>query len=928
MKETSAPVCTARLISPTALLARPGGRTRAPSRRTRLEEGSRRPRPPPPRSRAPCRRGLLELEEPAGDHQLRAAPCPRRRDQPLRAAGAGQHAQAHLGQADLARALRARCGGRRPWRPRARRPRSGRSGRRSRAWASARGGSASRWRAGRSSTWTAARPTASIRMSAPAQKNFSPAPAGRSTCTPSSMRAVEDRGVELPHHVVRVRVGGRVGERQDGDAVRDVVAHRGIGHRLLRARSYRMADGPDINAHRLVIAAAGVGPSAAPRSFLHLRKRRRPGSASISLIRLCGLLRAERARDLLKKTEVRARRRATDPRRGLMALATQNLRRARLTALPASGHQPSRVEIVENPIVAQGSDAGRRGRAHVQHALRDEDLGPRAGAVPRLPRRGGKASGSSARWRTRPAWTATAVRLRGAGGLRSSRPRRSSVNRSKKALKVRRHRLAFATRWGAGRPEAVRLRSGRHAGAGAAPRRTTQGRQGTFGSARPRPAVPEVRRSLRSRRHRVTAACGHCSSLLILSARAADEDLRRRRRSRAARRHPPDRHQLPRPGRARRRSSRAATPTARAIRRRSPSSRAGWPRSRSPCRRASASWTRIASRSRIGTSRAQLVQSIVGRAGDGAQARPPARLRRRAHGAGLRHGQGRPAGPRPPALPSARAAPDREGPARARDPFLPLGAGVAAVVPGDRQVEGPRPGAGPPGRDAPGRASRRGASSSTGRIGWRACKVDGPITWVLVDGCFEGIAGHPDEHEARAIGSRPFVIRSARRRVLPARGDRGLSLPGLRPRVRLRARGARRRVPQLPPRARSRSRRACASSRIRARGSGRRGSTATTSPSGATSSGSRSRGPRPSRASRTTRACDLPAGPWPAGFGPPRRDAPVGARPPPPGQPSSGTRRSRDLVERLSPRSHGFSRLTTTRSRWASHCRRPGRPAR
>jgi len=59
-----------------------------------------------------------------------------------------------------------------------------------------------------------------------------------------------------------------------------------------------------------------------------------------------------------------------------MALATQNLRRARLAALPASGHQPSRVEIVENPIVAQDPTLGAEVEAHVQHALRDEDLGP------------------------------------------------------------------------------------------------------------------------------------------------------------------------------------------------------------------------------------------------------------------------------------------------------------------------------------------------------------------------------------------------------------------------------------------------------------------------------------------------------------------------------------------------------------------------
>ena len=30
-------------------------------------------------------------------------------------------------------------------------------------------------------------------------------------------------------------------------------------------------------------------------------------------------------------------------------------------------------------------------------------------------------------------------------------------------------------------------------------------------------------------------------------------------------------------------------------------------------------------------------------------------------------------------------------------------------------------------------------------------QVDGPLTWVLIDGCFQGIAGYPDEHEAVAI---------------------------------------------------------------------------------------------------------------------------------------------------------------------------------
>jgi hypothetical protein len=61
---------------------------------------------------------------------------------------------------------------------------------------------------------------------------------------------------------------------------------------------------------------------------------------------------------------------------GLMAVAAQNLRRARLVALPASGHQASRVEIMENPIVAQDPRLGAEVEAQVRHALRDEDLGP------------------------------------------------------------------------------------------------------------------------------------------------------------------------------------------------------------------------------------------------------------------------------------------------------------------------------------------------------------------------------------------------------------------------------------------------------------------------------------------------------------------------------------------------------------------------
>jgi len=59
-----------------------------------------------------------------------------------------------------------------------------------------------------------------------------------------------------------------------------------------------------------------------------------------------------------------------------MAFATPNLRRARLAALPASGHQASRVEIVENPIVAQDPALGAEVEAQVRHVLRDEDLGP------------------------------------------------------------------------------------------------------------------------------------------------------------------------------------------------------------------------------------------------------------------------------------------------------------------------------------------------------------------------------------------------------------------------------------------------------------------------------------------------------------------------------------------------------------------------
>src|SRR4029450_4139051 len=47
-----------------------------------------------------------------------------------------------------------------------------------------------------------------------------------------------------------------------------------------------------------------------------------------------------------------------------------------LAALPGSGHEPSMVEIVENPIVAQDPTLGADVEAQVRHALRDEDLGP------------------------------------------------------------------------------------------------------------------------------------------------------------------------------------------------------------------------------------------------------------------------------------------------------------------------------------------------------------------------------------------------------------------------------------------------------------------------------------------------------------------------------------------------------------------------
>ena len=56
------------------------------------------------------------------------------------------------------------------------------------------------------------RPSLSMPMSAPAQKNFSPAPRSTMTCTASSMRASRMACVELAHHLVGVGVGGRVVE--------------------------------------------------------------------------------------------------------------------------------------------------------------------------------------------------------------------------------------------------------------------------------------------------------------------------------------------------------------------------------------------------------------------------------------------------------------------------------------------------------------------------------------------------------------------------------------------------------------------------------------------------------------------------------------------------------------------------------------------
>jgi hypothetical protein len=60
-----------------------------------------------------------------------------------------------------------------------------------------------------------------------------------------------------------------------------------------------------------------------------------------------------------------------------MAMATQQTgrNRARLSALPAAGHAGSRIEIVENPIVAQNPALAADVEEEVHRALRDEDLG-------------------------------------------------------------------------------------------------------------------------------------------------------------------------------------------------------------------------------------------------------------------------------------------------------------------------------------------------------------------------------------------------------------------------------------------------------------------------------------------------------------------------------------------------------------------------
>ena len=61
-----------------------------------------------------------------------------------------------------------------------------------------------------------------------------------------------------------------------------------------------------------------------------------------------------------------------------MATVTQNAgrSRARLAALPVSGSQASRVEIVENPIAGQDPALAAEVEAQVRHALGEEDLGP------------------------------------------------------------------------------------------------------------------------------------------------------------------------------------------------------------------------------------------------------------------------------------------------------------------------------------------------------------------------------------------------------------------------------------------------------------------------------------------------------------------------------------------------------------------------
>ncbi len=58
-------------------------------------------------------------------------------------------------------------------------------------------------------------------MFAPAQKNFSPAPRITMTWTAASIRALEDRRVDLLHHLVGVGVRRRIVQLDDGDAVGD-----------------------------------------------------------------------------------------------------------------------------------------------------------------------------------------------------------------------------------------------------------------------------------------------------------------------------------------------------------------------------------------------------------------------------------------------------------------------------------------------------------------------------------------------------------------------------------------------------------------------------------------------------------------------------------------------------------------------------------